>query len=77
MFWHYYQNPRFGDVYNVSGGRYSNCSMIEAIDACELISGNKMTIAYSEANRIRDQSGMSAMLTNSNRTISAGRGNMV
>ncbi|MGF1505467.1 MAG: NAD-dependent epimerase/dehydratase family protein, partial [Anaerolineae bacterium] len=26
-FWHVYQNPRVADVYNIGGGRFSNCSM--------------------------------------------------
>jgi len=42
MFWHYYQSPREGEVYNAGGGRFSNCSMQEAIEWCEKISGNKM-----------------------------------
>ena len=28
MFWHYYQAPRMGEVYNAGGSRYSNCSML-------------------------------------------------
>lgn len=54
MFWHFYQNPRPGEVYNAGGGRYANCSMIEAIKLCEEISGNKMQYSYSEDNRIGD-----------------------
>lgn len=54
MFWHYYQNPREGEVYNAGGGRFSNCSMLEAIKLCEKISGNKMDYSYSETNRIGD-----------------------
>jgi Nucleoside-diphosphate-sugar epimerases len=54
MFWHYYQNPREGEVYNAGGGRFSNCSMLEAIKLCEKISGNKMNYSYSETNRIGD-----------------------
>ena len=54
MFWHFYQNPRSGEVYNAGGGRYANCSMIEAIEICETISGNKMQYSYSDANRIGD-----------------------
>lgn len=54
MFWHYYQNPRPGEVYNAGGGRNANCSMLEAIQQCELISGNKMNITYNETNRIGD-----------------------
>jgi CDP-paratose 2-epimerase len=54
MFWHFYQNPTSGEVYNAGGGRFANCSMKEAIAICEEISGNKMNITYSETNRIGD-----------------------
>lgn len=54
MFWHFYQNPRNGEVYNAGGGRYSNCSMAEAIELCQQITGKKMNYAYSEANRNGD-----------------------
>ena len=54
MFWHFYQNPRQGEVYNAGGGRHSNCSMAEAIEMCEAITGKPMNYEYSEANRIGD-----------------------
>jgi CDP-paratose 2-epimerase len=54
MFWEYYQNPRMGEVYNAGGGRFANCSMLEAIALCEQISGNKMSYSYAEQNRIGD-----------------------
>jgi len=54
MFWHFYQNPRPGEVYNAGGGRHANCSMLEAIHLCEQITGNKMNYSYSETNRIGD-----------------------
>lgn len=54
MFWHFYQNPRYGEVYNAGGGRFSNCSMLEAIHICEDITGKKMNVSYSETNRIGD-----------------------
>ena len=54
MFWYYYQNPRMGEAYNAGGGRHANCSMIEAIDWCEKITGNKIQYVYSETNRIGD-----------------------
>lgn len=54
MFWHFYQNPKAGEVYNAGGSRFSNCSMLEAIDICEEITGNKMNFSYSETNRIGD-----------------------
>lgn len=54
MFWHYYLNPGHGNVYNAGGGRFSNCSMIEAIGMCENISGNKFNYTYSDTNRVGD-----------------------
>ncbi|GAB3713138.1 NAD-dependent epimerase/dehydratase family protein [Flavobacterium koreense] len=54
MFWHFYQNPRQGEVYNAGGGRHSNCSMAEAIEMCEKITGKPMNYEYSETNRIGD-----------------------
>ena len=43
-----------GEVYNAGGGRYANCSMLEAINYCEAISGNKLSYSYSDKNRIGD-----------------------
>jgi CDP-paratose 2-epimerase len=54
MFYHFYMNPRQGEVYNAGGGRHSNCSMAEAIEICEHITGNKMNFSYAEDNRIGD-----------------------
>lgn len=54
MFYHFYLNPRQGEVYNAGGGRHSNCSMKEAITLCETITGKKMNYSYAEDNRIGD-----------------------
>lgn len=54
MFWHFFQNPRAGEVYNAGGGRHSNCSILEAIALCEKISGNKLNWSYSDINRLGD-----------------------
>ena len=54
MFWHFYQAPRPGEVYNAGGGRHSNCSMQEAIAVCEQLAGKKMNVVYSDQNRIGD-----------------------
>ena len=54
MFWHFYQNPKLGEVYNAGGSRYSNCSMMEAIELCEGITGKKMNYKYDSLNRIGD-----------------------
>ncbi len=54
MFWHFYQNPKQGEVYNAGGGRFANCSMKEAVALCEKITGNKINISYTDENRIGD-----------------------
>ena len=54
MFWHFYKQPRNGEAYNAGGGRFANCSMLEAIELCEKITDKKMNYSYSETNRIGD-----------------------
>lgn len=54
MFWHFYQKPRAGEVYNAGGSRHSNCSMQEAISLCEEITGKRMNCEYSNDNRSGD-----------------------
>ncbi len=46
--------PRVAEVYNIGGGRFCNCSILEAITLCEEISGRKLTWNYEETNRIGD-----------------------
>ena len=52
--WHFCQNPRSGEVYNIGGSRHSNCSMLEAIKACEAMTGNKLDYQYVDDNRVGD-----------------------
>lgn len=53
-FFCFYQAPRSAEIYNIGGGRFSNCSMIEAIALCEEIVGKKLQWEYAETNRIGD-----------------------
>jgi len=54
-FWHFFQAPRAGgEVYNMGGGRQSNCSMLEAIGFCETITGKTLDWTYTDENRIGD-----------------------
>jgi CDP-paratose 2-epimerase len=46
--------PRPAAVYNLGGGRHSNCSMLEAIEACERIAGRELRWELSEQARIGD-----------------------
>ena len=34
-FWEFYKKPKKGEVYNVGGTRFSNCSIIEALNYIE------------------------------------------
>jgi CDP-paratose 2-epimerase len=54
MFYHFYQNPRPGEVYNAGGSRHSNCSIMEAMELCEKITGYKMNWAYIDVPRSGD-----------------------
>ena len=53
-FYEFFRAPRPGEVYNMGGGRSSNCSVIEAIAACEGKAGRKLDWKYTEQNRIGD-----------------------
>jgi CDP-paratose 2-epimerase len=46
--------PRPAAVYNLGGGRVSNCSMLEAIDACQRIAGRTLDWKYLEQARMGD-----------------------
>lgn len=50
----FYRAPRFGEVYNIGGGRASNCSMLEAIDLCQKIAGESLSWTYNNKNRRGD-----------------------
>jgi CDP-paratose 2-epimerase len=54
MFWHFFRQPRPGEVYNAGGSRHSNCSMLEAIALCEEIAGKKLKYIYSDQARSGD-----------------------
>ena len=53
-FYHFYQNPRLGEAYNIGGSRFSNISVIEAIKKIEKILGKKAKVKYNPKNRIGD-----------------------
>ncbi len=51
---HFFHAPRFGEVYNMGGSRFSNCSMLEAIEICERITSKKLNYEYVSESRIGD-----------------------
>jgi CDP-paratose 2-epimerase len=46
--------PRQGEVYNLGGGRQNSCSILEAFELAEQVSGRKMAYDYVEQNRRGD-----------------------
>ena len=53
-FWEYYKKPGYGEIYNMGGGRYSNCSIIEALKIVEDISGIRIKKKILKENRVGD-----------------------
>jgi CDP-paratose 2-epimerase len=50
----FHRAPRAAAVYNIGGGRRSNCSMLEAIEACEQIAGRRLDWELSNDARMGD-----------------------
>ena len=48
------ENPRIAEVYNIGGGKDNSCSILEAFNLVEAVSGNKMIYEYVEESRIGD-----------------------
>ncbi|MCF6154450.1 MAG: NAD-dependent epimerase/dehydratase family protein [Candidatus Brocadia sp.] len=53
-FYHFYNNPRAGEIYNIGGSRFNNCSVLEAVDMCQEISAQKLDYSYIDKNRAGD-----------------------
>ena len=53
-FWEFYKKPNYGEVYNIGGGRYSNCSIIEALDVVEDLAKIKIKRKIIKSPRIGD-----------------------
>lgn len=53
-FWAFIQAPRVAAVYNIGGGRHSNCSMLEAIELAEQATGRKLDWTYEDGARTGD-----------------------
>ena len=53
-FWHFYELPKSGEVYNIGGGRDNSCSILEAIKIIENYTKVEMNYTIKEQNRIGD-----------------------
>jgi CDP-paratose 2-epimerase len=50
----FYLKPRSGEVYNLGGGKSNSCSILEAFDMVEGLSGKKQKHTYFDKNRVGD-----------------------
>lgn len=53
-FHEFFLAPRVAEVYNIGGGRFSNCSVLEAIRMCEELTGREINWVYDDRNRAGD-----------------------
>lgn len=53
-FWHFHQDPRPAAVYNMGGSRHSNCSVLEAIQIIDELSGRSVHYEISDQARSGD-----------------------
>ena len=53
-FWEFAKAPRPGAVYNIGGSRVSNCSVLEAIELVEQLSGRTLDFTIIDDNRSGD-----------------------
>ncbi len=53
-FWEFYKKPKKGEIYNIGGGRFSNCSILEAIDIIETYKNIKIQRNILRNNRVGD-----------------------
>tara|TARA_B100001121_G_scaffold300817_1_gene311084 strand:- start:2 stop:1051 length:1050 start_codon:yes stop_codon:yes gene_type:complete len=53
-FWEFYKKPRSGEVYNMGGGRFSNCSILEALNMVEKLTNISIKKRIIKTPRIGD-----------------------
>ena len=50
----FWQSPRVAEVYNLGGGKSNSCSVLEAFQMAENVTGKAMKWRYVDENRIGD-----------------------
>jgi CDP-paratose 2-epimerase len=50
----FYRAPRVAEVYNIGGGRFCSCSVLEAIALCEEVAGKRLRWSYADTPRTGD-----------------------
>jgi CDP-paratose 2-epimerase len=53
-FWEFYKKPRKGEIYNIGGGRFSNCSILEALNIVEKIKNIRIKKKFYKLPRVGD-----------------------
>ena len=53
-FWEFYKKPKHGEIYNIGGGRFSNCSILEALDVLENLKKINIKKRIIKKNRVGD-----------------------
>ena len=53
-FWEFYKKPKKGEIYNIGGGRYSNCSIIEALNLVEKMTNISIKKDFIKKPRVGD-----------------------
>ena len=53
-FWEFFKKPKYGEVYNIGGGRFSNCSILEAISEVEDYKNIEINRKIVKTNRVGD-----------------------
>ncbi|NUT47536.1 MAG: NAD-dependent epimerase/dehydratase family protein [Saccharothrix sp.] len=54
MFWHFYRDPRPGEVYHAGGGRERSASVLELIARYEYLTGHEVPFEYVPEHRFAD-----------------------
>ena len=53
-FWEFYKKPKYGEIYNIGGGRFSNCSILEALEILEKLKKINIKKKMIKKNRVGD-----------------------
>ena len=51
---HFFAAPRVAEVYNIGGGRFSNCSLLEGVEMVEKVAGRPFNLTHVDTNRVGD-----------------------
>lgn len=52
--WEFFSAPRVGEVYNLGGGQANSCSILEAFELAEAVTGRKQVYTYTDQARAGD-----------------------